>query len=391
MAFTYSSPSYVGEVAADLIADLLLDGETISAGLISVHENVKKAEKIQSIVTDAQFAALSDDFTASGTTTVSEKELAPTGIQTQDEIGLKVLESSWQARQQAPGKSNVDLPSDMGQWIIMRKAEIITAHIDTLLWQGDTTLSSDGVRKWHDGLIKLMKADSDVSKYAASVNEVIPTGVTVGSTTVITVASTSNINEGDIVTCLGFTGADAATLNGLDFVVLSKTATTFEIDVDSTGDTITVSGSPLVQFINKSNVIATLEIAFRRLPKPLRQMVKNGQTADLVVYVPYHVGDAFQDAILALGNGNGFAIQNEQGYQYKGLKIAPLGAIPDNHIVITRTSNIWFGTDLVSDQNQVDALYMYPLSLETKYRYSAKFSSSVNFGFGTQILMVYPQ
>jgi hypothetical protein len=65
------------------------------------------------------------------------------------------------------------------------------------------------------------------------------TGVAVGFPTILT-SSAHGFNNGDYVTFSGgFTGADAATLNSLAFVVKNVTTNTFAVQADSTGKTIT--------------------------------------------------------------------------------------------------------------------------------------------------------
>lgn len=66
------------------------------------------------------------------------------------------------------------------------------------------------------------------------------TGVTVGYPTKITAAGFSN---GDKVTLAGLTGADAATLNTTAVVKYAKSGY-FYVDIDTTGMTITTSGTP---------------------------------------------------------------------------------------------------------------------------------------------------
>jgi hypothetical protein len=65
------------------------------------------------------------------------------------------------------------------------------------------------------------------------------TGVAVGNPTILTSSAHGFVN-GDIVTFnSGFTGADAATLNGKTFTVIYKTTNTIAVAVDTTGKTIT--------------------------------------------------------------------------------------------------------------------------------------------------------
>jgi hypothetical protein len=65
------------------------------------------------------------------------------------------------------------------------------------------------------------------------------TGVTVGNPTVI--ASTAHgFSNGDSITFdSGFTGANAADLNGKTFTIMFKTTNTYAVNFDSTGHTIT--------------------------------------------------------------------------------------------------------------------------------------------------------
>lgn len=69
------------------------------------------------------------------------------------------------------------------------------------------------------------------------------TGVTAGNPTIITVAA-HGLSNGNVVSFAGLTGADAALLNGQTLPIGNKTTNTFAVNVDTTGKTITYSGSP---------------------------------------------------------------------------------------------------------------------------------------------------
>lgn len=382
MALTFTSTSYVGELAKEPIYDILKAGDTIAKGAITVHPNIKKKEFIQTLTTNATFQARADAFTASGTTTIAERALTPTNLMSQDEVGITVLLTAWQASMMRPGANNNEYPDDLSKFLISRKTEIIGNQCDELIWQGDTTLSSNTIRKWHDGLLTLAKADSSVTKYKPGV--LATSAVTVGATTSLTVSSTANLNVGDKVTCLGYAGADAADLNGLSFTILSITsATVFVIDAVTTGHTITTAAG-LVYFINKSNVIA----AFEGMLRSTSPQVRNAP--DFALYVPDHVAEAYIDANIAAGIGHGVAYQNEYGLVYKGKQIFRQLYFDNNTILSTRVGNLWYGTDLVSDQNEVNAWYMKDRTGDDTYRFSAKFSSSTNYGYATQMWLMYP-
>lgn len=70
------------------------------------------------------------------------------------------------------------------------------------------------------------------------------TAVTVGYPTILTITGHAGVVNGDVVALAGFTGTDAATLNGKSAVVhhyaTGATNDSFAIDIYSTGKTITV-------------------------------------------------------------------------------------------------------------------------------------------------------
>jgi hypothetical protein len=74
---------------------------------------------------------------------------------------------------------------------------------------------------------------------------VAPTSITVGLPTVVTVANTSVV--GDYVLFSGFTGADAALINGKAYRITVATPTAVSLDLDTTGKTITL-GTGLSMF-----------------------------------------------------------------------------------------------------------------------------------------------
>ncbi len=65
------------------------------------------------------------------------------------------------------------------------------------------------------------------------------TAVAVGFPTILTSAAHGFVNGDYITFSSGFTGANAASLNGKSYVVRSKTTNTFAVDEDTTGLTIT--------------------------------------------------------------------------------------------------------------------------------------------------------
>ncbi len=72
---------------------------------------------------------------------------------------------------------------------------------------------------------------------------VVPTAITVGTTTVFTVPTGSVFNVGDTVYVYGATGTNAATVNNLAFLVTATTATSVTLNAVTTALTITVAAA----------------------------------------------------------------------------------------------------------------------------------------------------
>jgi len=68
------------------------------------------------------------------------------------------------------------------------------------------------------------------------------TGIALGFPTLLTIAAHGFAN-GDVVALAGLAGANAAALNGQSVVVKNKTTNTIAFDIDTTGLTITASGT----------------------------------------------------------------------------------------------------------------------------------------------------
>jgi len=90
-----------------------------------------------------------------------------------------------------------------------------------------------------------MNDGSVVALSALTTGGTAPSAITVGATTSITVANTAAV--GDFVSFTGFTGADAALINGKAHKILTASPTVITIDLNTTGKTITL-GTPLSAF-----------------------------------------------------------------------------------------------------------------------------------------------
>jgi hypothetical protein len=121
---------------------------------------------------------------------------------------------------------------------VKRGATVLTAYTNDATPYDYKVNASGGSYMLNDGSTTPQTAN-------ATAGGVVPTAVTVGTTTSITVANTAVV--GDRVALSGFAGADAAVLNAKAHVVVTASPTAITVATNTTGKTITV-GTPLAVF-----------------------------------------------------------------------------------------------------------------------------------------------
>lgn len=111
---------------------------------------------------------------------------------------------------------------------------------------------------------------------------------------------------------------------------------------------------------------------------------------DLLIYVGTKVAKAYQQA---LGGGaigaNGWNNQmnvGEKPFNFNGIEIVVCPGMSDDKIVAAQKSNLFFGTGLLSDHNEVRVLDMANLDGSQNYRIIMRYTAGVQFGIGSDIV-----
>lgn len=157
MAFDVSAlANYTKENEALLVTSSVLGAKTAalikSAGNVMV--GVKSAEKINIMDTDAIFQAGGTcGFTASGTTTFTQRSITVGKIRVNESLCPKSLESKY-LQKALPEGSRYDSIAFAADYTD-KKAARIAAQLETALWQGDTTSGNANLSRF-DGLVKLI-------------------------------------------------------------------------------------------------------------------------------------------------------------------------------------------------------------------------------------------
>jgi hypothetical protein len=111
---------------------------------------------------------------------------------------------------------------------------------------------------------------------------------------------------------------------------------------------------------------------------------------DLLIYVGTSVAKAYQTALAGGAIGaNGYNNQmnvGEKPFNFNGIEIVLCPGMSDNKIVAAQKSNLFFGTGLLSDHNEVRVLDMANLDGSQNYRIIMRYTAGVQFGIGQDIV-----
>lgn len=309
MAFNVSAlADYTKQNAQNLVTSSVLGAKTID--LIKQASNVmvgvKSSETINIMDTDTLFQAGSNcGFTASGTTTFTQRTVTVGKIKVNESLCPKDLEAKY-LQEALPRGSRYDSIIFAEQYS-QRKAQKIAEALEKAVWQGDTT-SLDTQLLHFDGLIK-------------------------------------QVNAG------------AVQANALAFI------------------------NPVATAITSANVLAVMDAVYAAIPAAVVDK------DDVVIFCGM---DVFRTYTIALKNANLFH------YNYDGKAngeftlpgttirvIATPGLNGTSKVYAMRLSNIFFGTDLLDEQERFDIFYAREADA---VRFIAEFKAGVNVAFPAEVV-----
>ena len=130
-----------------------------------------------------------------------------------------------------------------------------------------------------------------------------------------------------------------------------------------------------------SNIIANLQALVAGVPAQV--YTKD----DLYIYMNAKSYRFYISAISAL-SAFPFNHMGQYSPEFEGVKIAVCQGMPDNTMVAAQKSNLFFGTDLVSDHSEIRMLDMSDLDGSDNIRVVAKFTGGVQHGIGADITRI---
>jgi hypothetical protein len=144
---------------------------------------------------------------------------------------------------------------------------------------------------------------------------------------------------------------------------------------DATINNVVNAGTPFVQ----SNVILNMSKALAAVPSTVYGK------EDLRMYINYKTYRLYIAEISKLGYVNAYNMNSDYVPVFEGVKLAVSYGMADNKIVVAEKSNLFFGTDLLSDQTEIRTLDMSNLDGSNNVRIVAKYSAGVQHGVGADI------
>ena len=109
---------------------------------------------------------------------------------------------------------------------------------------------------------------------------------------------------------------------------------------------------------------------------------------DLHIYLNQKNYQLYVQAISALGYLNAYNMQGEYVPMFNGIKVAVVNGLQNAAIVIAEKSNMFFGTDLLSDATRIQLMDMSQLDGSDNMRMVARYSAGTQTGIGSDIVLV---
>ena len=240
MAFSVGTlTDYTKQNATDLVVSSILGAKTAqlikSAGSVMV--GVKSAQTINIMDTDAVLQdGTNCGFTASGTTTITQRTLTVSPIKVNEALCPKNLNKKYLQEALPAGSRYTD--TIFAQAYAERKAQKIAEALENAYWQGDTASGNANLNKF-DGYIKLIAAASASVVHANTAGN-MGTAITAGVG--ITVGNVVSIMDGiyKIIPAKIVASDDVAIFCGMDvfrlYTIALKNANLFAYNLDIKAD-----------------------------------------------------------------------------------------------------------------------------------------------------------
>jgi len=128
------------------------------------------------------------------------------------------------------------------------------------------------------------------------------------------------------------------------------------------------------------NIIVNLQSAVAAIPTTTLGK------EDLHIYMSQRTYQYYISAVSTLGYVNAYNMNGDYVPMFEGYKIAVCNGMEENQLVVAQKSNLFFGTDLLSDATRINLMDMATLDGSDNIRMVARYSAGVQTGTGADIV-----
>ena len=131
------------------------------------------------------------------------------------------------------------------------------------------------------------------------------------------------------------------------------------------------------------NIIANLQTLTADMAANISAVLRK---EDLHIYMSPKTYALYISAVSTLGYVNAYNMNGDYEPVFEGYKIAVCPGMADNQLVAAQKSNLFFGTDLLSDATRITLMDMAQLDGSDNMRLVARYSAGVQTGVGADIV-----
>jgi hypothetical protein len=394
--FTFTNNTYAGEALAGFMASTLLEADSVKRGLLTVINDVKSRKVILDVDDDVILQDPSGIFADQGTTALqNESYLDPVVYEFMKQEQWDKLIQSWETQSLKPGAFlDYEGVVDLSDFMVQRYLSKIQIANERLYWLGKSATKEAAFTAGFTGLLPSISAASGVYKVGLSKPATSMAGTAISTTGVVTVADTSTLSDGDVVTITATTGTSKDTTNGApgidvqgqSYFIQVASATTFklirnynEINTRKAATFTGTSTAATVSYINASNVLSVLTGVYAQLDPADRSQ------DDFNLQIPLHVGYAYAQAQANKAVNVLNAFTDSKKMDYLGVPLQLMNHWQANTILGARSSNLFLGVDLLGDESELSTVYMKPYTNDNVVRMKARMKAAVNFKFANEL------
>lgn len=398
--------TYAGEEAQGYVASTLLENDSATRGLYTIHPNVKKREVILLADDEVKLQTPAAAFTDQATTAaIDEKYLDPVAFEFHKQEDYSALVNSWLSQKQPAGEAGRYVaPQDLYDFMVMRYQSKLKVACERLWWLGKSSVQEATFSASYTGMLPKLIAGSDVSKTTLSSTAYAFSAIT-AATGLMTVVSTAAYRDGDVVTITAlstgtttetttdiFGNATSVSVLGQSYIVQVASATTLKLvrnvnkaQTNRTAATFSTNntGGGTIQCINVSNVATVLAGVYATLDWA------SYDDPNYNLMVPLHVAKAYQTKQGELATNQLGALAFEKTLAYNNMKLQVMPFFPGNTILGANSKNLHFGTDLLSDVNTLSVVDTRYTTGDQYIRMRAGMCSDGNYTNGGEISLFY--